>query len=52
MPSNASKSSLKLELTTLWQAILALQGACVGKIAGYHTQGTAMGLLMGCMAVT
>ncbi|KAB5581139.1 putative MFS monocarboxylate transporter [Coniochaeta sp. 2T2.1] len=33
-------------------AILSLQGACVGKIASRQMQGTAMGLLMGCLAVT
>ncbi|KAK0702329.1 putative MFS monocarboxylate transporter [Lasiosphaeris hirsuta] len=33
-------------------AIIALQAACVGKIATYQTQGTAMGLFMGLVAVT
>ncbi|KAK0649239.1 putative MFS monocarboxylate transporter [Cercophora newfieldiana] len=32
-------------------AILAVQNACVAKIVGPHMQGTAMGLLMGCMAL-
>ncbi|KAK3390687.1 putative MFS monocarboxylate transporter [Podospora didyma] len=33
-------------------SILALQNACVGKIAGSHMQGTAMGMMIGCVAVT
>ncbi|KAK3356423.1 putative MFS monocarboxylate transporter [Lasiosphaeria hispida] len=33
-------------------AILALQAACVGKIATHQTQGTAMGLFMGLVAIT
>ncbi|KAK0611347.1 putative MFS monocarboxylate transporter [Immersiella caudata] len=33
-------------------AILAIQNACVAKIAGIHMQGTAMGMFMGFLAVT